>query len=217
MSSSNHRAIALLVCGKTTGKTYAENGGYIDIFQRFLHASLDSLQPQKVPLENQNRRPRWQFSLDPYDVFQSQEYPDDAKIDDYDGIIITGSPAAAYENVEWVNKLVAFVKNVAHNKPRIKLIGICFGHQIIARALGGECVPNAGRWEIGPIPINLTDLGKQIFGVDTLVRSTPALPACLLSYYILTDVMRTPPSLAAHLTNAIPSSSELTAQTNNPL
>lgn len=93
-NSTKHRALALLVCGKTSGKTYAENGDYIDIFQRFLHASLDSLQPQKASKENQNPRPRWQFSLDPYDVFQNQEYPDDAKIDDYDGIIITGSRAS---------------------------------------------------------------------------------------------------------------------------
>lgn len=49
-------------------------------------------------------------------------------------------------------------------------IGICFGHQIISRALGGECVPNGGIWELGPTPIHLTDIGKQLFGPsDTLV------------------------------------------------
>lgn len=47
--------------------------------------------------------------------------------------------------------------------------GICFGHQIVARALGGSCVPNDGRWEIGPCEIDMTDLGKQIFGLDVLV------------------------------------------------
>jgi hypothetical protein len=47
--------------------------------------------------------------------------------------------------------------------------GICFGHQIIARALGGECVPNDGRWELGPTPLQLTHLGKRIFGSDELV------------------------------------------------
>ena len=48
-------------------------------------------------------------------------------------------------------------------------LGICFGHQIIARALGGECVPNGGRWELGPTPLRLTDLGKRIFNSDELV------------------------------------------------
>lgn len=48
--------------------------------------------------------------------------------------------------------------------------GICFGHQIIARALGKDCVPNGGRWEVGPTKLDLTDVGKQVFGTDTLVR-----------------------------------------------
>lgn len=48
--------------------------------------------------------------------------------------------------------------------------GICFGHQIISCALGGECLPNGGVWEIGPTQIQLTDIGKQLFGPsDTLV------------------------------------------------
>lgn len=47
--------------------------------------------------------------------------------------------------------------------------GICFGHQIVARALGGSCVPNNGRWEVGPCEVKMTDLGKKIFGLDVLV------------------------------------------------
>jgi GMP synthase-like glutamine amidotransferase len=46
---------------------------------------------------------------------------------------------------------------------------MCFGHQIIARALGGECVPN-DQLEIGPTLIDLTDLGKSIFEVGKLVN-----------------------------------------------
>ena len=42
-------------------------------------------------------------------------------------------------------------------------IGICFGHQIIARALGGECVLNDGKWEIGTFDIDLTEVGKAVF------------------------------------------------------
>ena len=48
--------------------------------------------------------------------------------------------------------------------------GICFGHQIVARALGKDCVPNNGVWEVGPTPIDLTETGKQLFGgLDKLV------------------------------------------------
>ena len=42
-------------------------------------------------------------------------------------------------------------------------IGICFGHQIVAHALGGNCVAN-DRWEVGPARVRLTDLGVRVFG-----------------------------------------------------
>lgn len=41
--------------------------------------------------------------------------------------------------------------------------GICFGHQIIARALGSVCVPNDGKWEIGTTDMELTDIGRAVF------------------------------------------------------
>ncbi|KAF5340284.1 hypothetical protein D9611_007840 [Ephemerocybe angulata] len=127
----NHRSLALLVCGKTTGKTLTENGDYIDIYQRFLQASLAAVQGDKPssvtnvekPNHDPSSQPIWQFSLDPYDVVRKQEYPTKEKIDDYDGIILTGSAASAYENVEWVNKLVAFVKDLVENRSHIKVIG----------------------------------------------------------------------------------------------
>lgn len=46
------------------------------------------------------------------------------------------------------------------------LLGICFGHQIIAMALGGTCVNNNKTWEVGPTAVKLNDLGKKIFGID---------------------------------------------------
>ncbi|KAF8154701.1 class I glutamine amidotransferase-like protein [Crassisporium funariophilum] len=144
--------IALLVCGGLTGKPLALNGNYYDIFLRYLQASKPN--------------PQTSFTLDPYDVVHEMTYPNE---DDYDSIMLTGSAASAYENIEWTNKLVGYISRVADTKPHVKLIGICFGHQIVARALGGECVPNGGRWEVGPTPIELTDIGKQLFGNhDTL-------------------------------------------------
>lgn len=44
------------------------------------------------------------------------------------------------------------------------LLGICFGHQIIARALGSQVVKNNGIWEIGTTDVKLTDVGKAVFG-----------------------------------------------------
>lgn len=47
--------------------------------------------------------------------------------------------------------------------------GICFGHQVVARALGGECVSNS-KWEVAVTEVILTDLGHRIFGVPSIVR-----------------------------------------------
>ncbi|SRR6266702_2930454 len=49
--------------------------------------------------------------------------------------------------------------------------GICFGHQIVARALGGKCVSNSGKWEVAITEVALTDLGQRIFGAQSLACS----------------------------------------------
>jgi len=50
----------------------------------------------------------------------------------------------------------------------VKIIGICFGQQVIARALGGECVPNQRGWEIGVYDVDLTELGQRLFQKESL-------------------------------------------------
>ena len=49
--------------------------------------------------------------------------------------------------------------------------GICFGHQIVAEALGGRCVPNGGKWEAAIAKVALTNLGQRIFGAQSFARS----------------------------------------------
>ncbi|RDB26710.1 putative glutamine amidotransferase-like protein C13C5.04 [Hypsizygus marmoreus] len=151
--SSSPTKLALLVCGSLTGSLKDTYGDYTAVFGEFLQRAL----PKDV-----------KFILDPYDVVFKMEYPPEDKIDTYEGIIYTGSAASAYEDVEWINKLVSYTAHIAKDKPNVKLIGICFGHQIIGRALGAECVPNNGKWEVGPTTLDLTELGKELFGVETL-------------------------------------------------
>ncbi|WP_417206904.1 type 1 glutamine amidotransferase [Antarctobacter sp.] len=65
-----------------------------------------------------------------------------------DGWLITGSRHGIYEDHPWLPPLEELIRQiVAAGKP---LVGICFGHQVIAQALGGEVVKFPGGWSIGP-------------------------------------------------------------------
>ena len=82
------------------------------------------------------------------------EYPDNIK--DFDGYITTGSRHGAEDDLPWINRLIEFVANLyQHN---IKLVGICFGHQIIAKALGGQVVKSDKGWGVG---VSLNTVERQ--------------------------------------------------------
>lgn len=67
--------------------------------------------------------------------------------DDADGWLITGSRHGAYEDHPWIPPLEELIRQIqAAGKP---LIGVCFGHQIIAQALGGKVEKFKGGWAIG--------------------------------------------------------------------
>lgn len=84
------------------------------------------------------------IEFDVWDCEQGQ-YPPDPAV--YDFFITTGSKADAWGDEPWVHQLLRFVRQL--DQDRRHLIGICFGHQIIARALGG-CVERSDKgWGIG--------------------------------------------------------------------
>ncbi|WP_067514874.1 glutamine amidotransferase-related protein [Endozoicomonas ascidiicola] len=73
------------------------------------------------------------------------EFP--SSVDECDGWIISGSKHGANDDLPWIAPLEAFVRVVFEQKK--KLVGICFGHQIIAKALGGEVVRASQGWGVG--------------------------------------------------------------------
>ncbi|KAH9055119.1 class I glutamine amidotransferase-like protein [Lactarius deliciosus] len=154
--------LALLVCDIPIPAVVKDHGEYPMIFERFLRASLP------VGLSA--------FTLDSYDIRYAMEYPKEDVLDTCDGIIISGSAASAYEDFEWIKRLVSWVATLVTQRPLIKIIGICFGHQIVARALGGKCVSNSGKWEVAITEVTLTDLGQRIFGAQSLAHHVPVTP-----------------------------------------
>lgn len=63
---------------------------------------------------------------------------------------------------------------------RIRTIGVCFGHQIVARALGVEVGRNGNGWEVAVDEVDLSAQGRKLFGKDILV-STISYPSVVLS------------------------------------
>jgi len=94
-----------------------------------------------------------------YDV-QRGEYP--GHIDEVDAYLLTGSKASVYDEAEWIRRLADFVRSL--NDQRKKLIGICFGHQLVAHALGGRTEPSPKGWGVGVHTHTLNEDGKRQTG-----------------------------------------------------
>lgn len=70
-----------------------------------------------------------------------------ASIHDCDGWLITGSRHGVYDQLDWMAPLQDFIRELG--AAEVPLIGVCFGHQIIAQALGGEVVKSDRGWGVG--------------------------------------------------------------------
>lgn len=82
--------------------------------------------------------------LEPFDV-TAETYPD--SLGAFDAFLSTGSKFSVYDDEPWVRTLKAFVKDL-HEQDKT-FIGICFGHQMIAEALGGKVAKSLKGWGIG--------------------------------------------------------------------
>ncbi|WP_204113959.1 type 1 glutamine amidotransferase [Shimia biformata] len=85
------------------------------------------------------------FEFDPYFVVDN-DFPED--VHDCDGWLISGSRHGAYEDHDWIPPLEDFIRQAVTEK--VPLVGVCFGHQIIAQALGGKVEKFDGGWSVGP-------------------------------------------------------------------
>lgn len=122
----------MLMCAEDSEYVKKVYGGYFGVFVRMLAEEGE----------------RW----DVYKV-ACGELPDDNELDLYDGFIITGSCSDAHGNDAWVRDLLSLLNKL--NSMNIKLLGICFGHQILGRALGGKVTRSPTGWDIGVRTITL--------------------------------------------------------------
>jgi GMP synthase (glutamine-hydrolysing) len=124
--------IGILKTGNVASELAEKHGQYPDMFMEFLAGRG--------------------FEFETYKVVDGV-FPE--SINQCDGWIITGSLHGAYEDHPWIAPLEAFIRaTYAANVPQV---GVCFGHQIMAQAMGGEVEYFGGQWGLGNVEYTMHD------------------------------------------------------------
>ncbi len=118
--------IGILQTGKSPEQLAPAFGDYSNMFERMLGGRG--------------------FDFTIYDILE-HDFPD--AIADQDGWIITGSRFGAYEDHDWIPPLEDLIRDL--HAAKAPMIGVCFGHQIIAQALGGKVEKYAAGWSVGRV------------------------------------------------------------------
>ncbi len=85
---------------------------------------------------------------------------------DVDGVVITGSASGVYEPHSWIAPLKEAVRD--YGVSGVPVIGICFGHQIIAEAYGGRVRRSGRGWGVGMHDYEASALGQKILQAEGL-------------------------------------------------
>jgi GMP synthase-like glutamine amidotransferase len=153
--------IGLLGCDDVPERLRPLAGTYRDMFAKLLSPHL----------------PEATFTW--FDVVKG-ELPDST--DACDAYLCTGSRYSVYEDREWIHALKDYVRELhAAQKP---FVGICFGHQVLAQALGGEVAPADQGWGVGIHEMRVTAPEPWM---------QPPQEDCKLQYMHADQVQRLPP------------------------
>ncbi|HSQ98847.1 MAG TPA: type 1 glutamine amidotransferase [Sphingomicrobium sp.] len=112
--------VAILETGRPPGDLADEFGDYPHMFAQLLGDG---------------------FEVESFDV-EAGILPDPSAHGAY---LITGSPAGVYEPRDWIEPLKQFIREASHSK----MVGVCFGHQVMAQALGGHVEKSDKGWGVG--------------------------------------------------------------------
>jgi glucosinolate gamma-glutamyl hydrolase len=131
----------------------------------------------------------------------SHSLPSPIELSAYDLLIVGGGTYVVDESAPWVADELEFLKNTIRKFPELKIVAICFGHQKLCQAFGGElgwnkagkaevCSPslpllfpslsfpparNVNVNQLGITPLPLTTLGVEFFPFSSTATSTPSL------------------------------------------
>jgi GMP synthase-like glutamine amidotransferase len=118
--------LALLGCDDVPERHRHIGGTYADMFAALLQPHVPGLQLTWI------------------DLYHGEEPPE---ADAFDGYLCTGSRCSVYEDRPWIASLKGFVREV--QRSRKPFVGVCFGHQVLAEALGGKVEKAPQGWGVG--------------------------------------------------------------------
>jgi GMP synthase-like glutamine amidotransferase len=131
-------AIGILLCGDIPAALEAEFGSYGDMLRRLVG-----------PRETE--------------VFDVRNGGLPACVDRCEAYLVSGSYAGVYDDLPWIRALQAFLRDA---RGVSKLVGVCFGHQVMAEAFGGAVVKSPNGWGIGLHRYELTAQPRWIDDAD---------------------------------------------------
>jgi len=139
--------VALLECDHTDPDLRGIDGDYADMFTALLAACAPTLE------------------LTRFDLIGGDPLP---PLDAFDAYLVTGSRLDAVAGDDWIQELAAFLRR-AHQE-RTPTVGICFGHQLIAHALGGRVERATAGWGVGVRDAWVTPNGAHTSGLPDRFR-----------------------------------------------
>jgi GMP synthase (glutamine-hydrolysing) len=74
-------------------------------------------------------------------------------------VIITGSPHSVVHRETWADRLAAWIAEAV--RADVPILGVCYGHQLLAHAIGGRVEVNPNGYEVGTIDVQLTEEGAR--------------------------------------------------------
>ena len=118
--------ITIIETGEVPQKYRERHGSFPDMFERMVRAEDPTATVDVVSIPN------------------GDALPDPSKLE---AVLITGAAAGVYDGLDWIAPLENFVRAAYANKT--PMVGVCFGHQLIAQALGGVVRKSEKGWGIG--------------------------------------------------------------------